>query len=311
MNATHAMSDDFMKALGKGGCLHPILEAVRADDTLMLGLRGAGTPEYVTIYYRGGELLKIESGASGGYRIKANRDYGHAENHLNRAVATAEQANEIVGSLPPMKWNMDRHSKIQASHEREFQQLVVRENNRSRSAGSSDYFITDMEHACGKSRFDMLGAHWSYRDRKRGDRLTPVIFEMKYGEQALTGSAGLAKHVEDLRGWLSDAEFVAKLKANVASQFNQLAELGLLEFNRSESIDEFTCDDRLRVVLVLAAFNPRSSKLLPILEDVQKNPIPNVDLRVFHASFCGYLMHENSMLSLADTIDQLKRWQSG
>lgn len=306
MNATHAISSPFMSAL-LDGCLHPILKAVREDDTLMLGLRG----DYVSIYYRGGELLKIRPGASSDFRIAANSDYGHPQDHLDRTVSTVAQAEAVVGTIPAMKWLMDRHSKIRSSHEREFQQLVVRENNRSRSAGSSDYFITDMEHASGSSRFDMLGAHWSHRDRKHGDRLTPVIFEMKYGEQALTGSAGLAKHIEDRRNWMSDPKFVAKLRANVASQFNQLAELGLLEFNRSDSIDNFTCDDRLRVVLVLAAFNPRSSKLLPILEEIQKNPIPSVDLRVFHASFCGYLMHENSMLDLSQTIEQLTRWKVG
>lgn len=329
MNATHAMSDDFMKALGKGGCLCPILDAVRADDTLMLGLRGG----YVSIYYRGGELLKIEPGASGGYRIKANRDYGHAENHLNRAVATAEQAKEVVDSLPPMKWNMDRHSKIRSSHEREFQQLVVRENNRSRSAGSSDYFITDMEHAHEDARFDMLGGRWMHNDRKHRDRLTPVIFEMKYGESALSGSAGIEAHFDDLRGRLSKKEFVDKLKANVASQFNQLNALELIDFNGSESQrrqfiesgmngvqgsnsrEPFRCGGRLRVVLVLAALNPRSSKLLPILERVyrqwKKDPIEGVDVRVFCASFCGYVMHERSMLDLPEAISRIWSWRSG
>lgn len=309
MDATHAISPLFMSAL-LDGCLHPILEAVRDDDTLMLGVRG----DYITIYYRGGELLKVRPGAANNYRITANRDYGHPSDYLDRIIATASQAESVVGTLPVMKWTMDRHSKIRSSHEREFQQLVVRENNRSRSAGSSDYFITDMEHASGNSRFDMLGARWTHRDRKHGDRLTPVIFEMKYGEDALAGSAGLAKHFDDLRRSLSDSQFVATLRANVASQFNQLTDLELMNFNRSESIGTFTCNDQLRVVLVLAAFNPRSSKLLPILEDLnaqwQKAPIPRVDLRVFHASFCGYLMHENSMLDLPETIDQLKRWQS-
>lgn len=267
MSATHAMSRDFMDAMGEDGCLHPILEAVRADDTLMLGLRGG----YVSIYYRGGELLKIEPSASDGYRGKANRDYGHPENYWDRAIATVAEAENVVDSFPAMKGKMDCHPKIQSSHEREFQQLVVRENNRSRSAGSSDYFITDMEHASGNARFDMLGARWLHTDRKHGDGLTPVIFEMKYGESALSGNAGLAKHLDDLRNRLSNAEFVATLKANVASQFNQLSELGLMEFNRSKSIKTFTCGNQIRIVLVLAAFNPRSSKLLPILERRRPN----------------------------------------
>lgn len=309
MHATHGIPGSFMSAL-RDGCLKPILRTVHADDTLMLGLRGP----YVSIYYRGGELLKIDGRAPGGFRITANADYGHPQDHVDRTIATAAQAEDLVLTLPIMKGKMDCHSKIRSSHEREFQQLVVRENNRSRSAGSSDYFITDIEHASGSARFDMLGARWSHRDRKHGDRLMPVIFEMKYGENALGGSAGLDKHMEDLRRRLSDSHFVDTLKANVASQFDQLAKLGLMEFNRSGSIDTFTCGDQLRIVFVLAAFNPRSSKLLPILQELheqwQASPIPNTDVRVFHASFCGYLMHENSMLDLPATIDQLKRWQS-
>lgn len=309
MNATHAIAPLFMSAL-IDGCMRPMLEAVQEDCTLMLGLRGA----YVSVYYRGGELLTIRPAGPDAYRVTANARYGHVDNFRDRLIATRSDAQEVVTTFPAMKWTMDRYTKIRSGHEREFQQLVVRENNRSRGAGSSDYFITDMEHAKGSARFDLLGARWTHKDRKHGDRLTPVIFEMKYGEGALSGDAGIAKHIDDLRRCLSDEQFVANLRANVASQFNQLAELGLMEFNRSESIKSFTCASQLRIVLVLAAFNPRSSKLLPILEEVhaqwQKDPIPNVDLRVFHASFCGYLMHENSMLDLADTIEQLKRWQS-
>jgi len=47
-----------------GGVLQPVLEAVKKDDTLMLGLRGT----YVSIYYRGGELLKIQPATEGGFR---------------------------------------------------------------------------------------------------------------------------------------------------------------------------------------------------------------------------------------------------
>lgn len=291
------------------GCLHPILKALHADDTLMLGLRG----DYVSVYYRGGELLKIRPGSSGDFRITANIDYGHPQDHLDRTVGTAAHADSVVATVPAMKWLMDCHSKIRSSHEREFQQLVVRENNRSRSAGSSDYFITDMEHASGKSRFDMLGARWGHRDRKHGDRLTPVIFEMKYGEQALTGGAGLEKHIKDLRGWLSELEFIAKLKANVGSQFNQLDELGLLDFNRSKSIKagEFKCGhDRPQVVLVFAAVNPRSRRLLQALrkarEQWRSDPIPDADLLVFRAGFCGYLMNEDSMMGLDEMIAMLE-----
>lgn len=328
MEATHAISPRFLEAFASdAGILHPALAAVRRDETLMLGLRGG----YVSIYYRGANLLSIKPASGGGYRAIINDAYDtegilfgrfaapDAAGSLSLPLEDADQTKAIVALFDELKGLVDRHPKLRSAHEREFQQLVVRENNRTRMAGSSHYFITDMEHANGDARFDMLGVRWLHNERKRGDRLVPVIFEMKYGEQALEGDAGMAKHLNDMLPRLMSGEFRATLRANVSAQFTQLQVLGLLNFNRSEAISQFTAvEDKIQLIFVLSGYNPRSTKLKGVLKDVnlvmaaQQDGLAasglSVDLRFFHASFCGYSMHEESMLTLDETQRVLERW---
>lgn len=332
--ATHKVSDEFMDALLEGGILHPVLQAIRSDDTLMLGLRGG----YVSIYYRGGQLLRLgeaEGRKSDGKSYPVHFDLNYDANGklaerlrrsgndvglLARPIMSLGDAQNIVDVLGELKGLMDIHPKIRSGHEREFQQLVARENNRTRSAGATEYFITDIEHASGKARFDMLGARWGHDERKRGDCLLPVLFEMKYGEAALEGSAGIASHMDDILCQMKDQGARERLRSNVEAHFNQLSELGLLAFNRSSAIRNFTVvKDRVRVIFVLAGYNPRSARLNRILEGVDKSMRKSlsefealgidVDLRFFHGCFCGYAMHDESMLTLGQLNSVMKSWQ--
>ncbi|MBY4598003.1 hypothetical protein K3217_21005 [bacterium BD-1] len=332
MEATHAISLPFLAAFtSEAGILQPALAAVQRDDTLMLGLRGG----YVSIYYRGANLLNIKPVSGGAYRAIINDAYDtegilsgrfptlNAAGGLDLPLENADQTKAIFDLFDKLKGLVDRHPKLRSAHEREFQQLVVRENNRTRTAGSSHYFITDMEHANGDARFDMLGVRWLHNERKRGDRLVPVIFEMKYGEQALEGEAGMAEHLKDMLDRLKSDDFRSTLRANVSAQFTQLQALGLLNFNRSEAISQFTAvEDRIQLIFLLAGYNPRSSRLGAVLKEEggverimasEQDHLAasglSVDLRFFHASFCGYSMHEDSMLTLEETRRVLKRWR--
>lgn len=325
MEATHVLSADFMRDLeSESGKLSPLLVAIRQDETLMLGLRNG----YVSLYYRGGQLLRIRARDDGRYGIDFDRRYdpdgslpARLQRHgdagvLDTPIASAGDAQALVEVFGELKGLMDRHPKIRNGHEREFQQLVARENNRTRSAGNSHYFITDMEHASGDARFDMLGVRWRHDERKRGDCLVPVLFEMKYGDSALDGAAGMVKHLQDVLKNLRRPEFVSGLQKNVAMQFHQLSRLGLIRFNRSDSVTSFaTVEDRVQVVFVLAGYNPRSTRLKAILDTfraIVADPAHacnvTVDVRIFHASFCGYAMHEETMLTLEAARAQLDAW---
>lgn len=51
-----ALSTTFMNDLKSNGILHPLLERVKQDHTLMLSIR----KDYINIYYRGGSILKVK-----------------------------------------------------------------------------------------------------------------------------------------------------------------------------------------------------------------------------------------------------------
>jgi hypothetical protein len=63
------------------------------------------------------------------------------------------------------------------------------------------------------------------------------------------------------------------------------------------------------VIFVLANHNPRSSKLHTILSDPEieaYDSSPNFDLRFYVASFAGYALHADCMVSLAQFCELLR-----
>lgn len=121
-----AISKDFLNDL-KNGKLSSLLERVLADDTLDLELRG----DSVGIYYRGGRLFRITEKGSGMYEIYFDLNYCKTEAWSNTGIIvicnpTVEQA---VKNIPYYKQAMDMWLHKNPKYEREFQQLLVRENN--------------------------------------------------------------------------------------------------------------------------------------------------------------------------------------
>jgi hypothetical protein len=135
--------------------------------------------------------------------------------------------------------------------------------------------------------------------------------EMKYGDGALEGSAGLLKHLKDIDALVSDRTKYSHLLRTIGSQFNQLEELGLIHFNhslRAGKID-LSVEDKPEVIFILANHNPRSTKLNSILNDERVavyEKSPHFDLRFFVSSFAGYGLHLDSMLTLSEFRKLLK-----
>jgi len=102
--------------------------------------------------------------------------------------------------FPKMKQRWILFSKHR-KEEREYQQLVVRENNYSSISNGTDYFIIDIEydnHA--HARFDLVAVEWPSKASHRNwlrIQAKLVVIEMKYGDGALTGTAGMKKHLSD------------------------------------------------------------------------------------------------------------------
>jgi hypothetical protein len=131
---------------------------------------------------------------------------------------------------------------------------------------------------------------------------------MKYGTGAYDGSAGIVKHIDDLRKILASPEKREGLNNTIADQFEQLLQLGLVQFNMNATYKRAAVSGRPEVIFVLANHNPRSKKLLNILGSIE-DPT-DFDLRFFTASFCGYGMHAACMLGLPEFRELLKQQSS-
>ncbi len=286
----------------KDGRLRPLTSRVRSDDTLLLAFRGNS----INIYYRGGSILRLTSGDRiRNYTAHFDRNYANGStnsffDNLPKVIVTEADCVTWLEAIPMLKEIMNSFFAEHPKSEREFQQLVAWENNRSAISNGTEYFITDIEYADMKqgARLDMLGLRWLSADRKDGSRCTPVFIEMKYGIGAYDGAAGIAKHIADLNDILSDQENRDQLNQTIAVQFNQLSSLNLLRFNKSSKVGSVTVAGRPEVVFLLSDHNPRSRKLLNTLDSVEESP--HFDLRFFAASFAGYGMHVSCMMNLAE-----------
>ena len=293
------------------GSLTPLLQRVRNDDTLMLALRGS----YVNIYYRGGNLLKVSAMPAGGYSATFDANYnqaGHVLPDFPFMIGEALDAQKLADSISALKYTMDHYLTVHPKSEREFQQLVARENNCSPISNETEYFIVDIEAAgiVEEARFDMLGVRWLRNERKKQDCLVPVLIEMKYGKDALGGKSGLKKHLDDAHR-ISDDSW-KNLCNELEEQVNQLADLGLLQFTRSSLVQRLVVDQdaKKELIFLLANYNPASNKIFGFLDTLQELPEDDkgrYDLLFFAASFAGYGLHRACMLDLASFKEVAKK----
>ena len=190
-----------MRALGSGmfhdlkdsnGCLHGLLNLVLQDTTLELEMRGTRS---ASIYYRGDRLLCIEWDGTQ-YVLHFDTNYCRHGQNLSGQPSIAEAIEQV----PIYKQAMDRWFSEYPKYEREFQQLVERDNNRhGEISHATDYYIVDTEFVYEDARFDMVAVHWPSIGVVRKNLHAPklVFIEMKYGDGALSGTAGLMDHLKD------------------------------------------------------------------------------------------------------------------
>ena len=309
-----SLSQTFMNdLLDPEGLLHPILERVQQDHTLMLSIREG----YINIYYRGGNILRVKEQRKGYYSPFFDKEYnksGVPSPALPDGIGTQHAANVWVESFQGLKGIMDFYFSKYSKPEREFQQLVARENNFSTIANQSEYFISDIEFADSVlgARFDILAIRWLASQRKSSSNCRPALIEMKYGDGALSGKAGVLKHLQDIDALISNGDKYKTLLETMETQFNQLDELGLITFNRVANWTGIKLDakEKPEVIFVLANHNPRSSKLSTILNDPKieaYNHSSNFDLKFHVSNFAGYALQADCMVTLSQFRELLKR----
>ena len=270
---------------------------------------------YVNIYYRGGNLLRIREKSINTYEATFDENYNASGTPLPdspKLIHKQQDAIQWVESFSKRKEVMDVFLSQHDKSEREFQQLVARENNASVVSNESEYFVADIEAVYPElgARFDILAIRWLANQRQSTIHCRPAIIEMKYGDGALGGTSGVVKHLQDLEALIMNRERYSALLESMSLQFEQLYELGLFKFNRSIGCGPMTLNNDVKpeVIFLLANHNPRSTKLKTILtssEVLVYQQSKLFDLRFFVSSFAGYSMHSKNMKTLDEFFEIL------
>lgn len=286
------LSPQFMQDLLTGD-LAVLLERIRLDHTLDLQIR----EDYLNVYYRGGNLLKLSAGA-GGYTAFFDRRYakGAPLPALPSTVADAADMALWVGAFPELKLAIDLFLGRHPKEEREIQQSICRDNNLGSVSKSTDYFLCDIEYDTPHGRFDFLAVHWPGSARRRRDGRRLVIGEVKQGDHSLKDKSGLHAHLNDVEAFLADSAQVARTKTEMVGLFKQKHTLGLM--NNVHTLVGFG-DQPPLFLLVLANHVPRSTTLRKQLETMPA--AQRCEVQIAQASMVGYGLFD----PLVRTLDQV------
>lgn len=204
--------------------------------------------------------------------------------NLPKHVDTPDHVREWADMVPAIKAEMDAYFVSHKKAEREFQQLMVRENNLGGIAKKTDYYICDIEYQVGDTRLDLVAAKCTGRGKYR-----LALIEMKYADSALGGKSGIVDHVRKAYAYLL-ANNIDELKKEMHGILETKRTLGLVDDLPARFA--FT-DEKPEFIFLLANHKPASSLLDTELNKLEKESFyadfcKMADLKLATASFFGY-----------------------
>jgi hypothetical protein len=313
MPTGRGLSQTFIDALKSdaGLGLKRVLQAVIQDDTLCLEIR----KNYVNIYYRGGNLIRLAENR-GKYTASFDRKYIvnaasarlPAQIDIQQDLANYEDVSMWLDAIPLIKHEMSLWFSVHPKDEREFQQLMLRENNFSRTAKGTDYFICDIEYSSIYGRFDLIAAYWpSSGARRKDNRNVDLAFiEMKYMDKSMTHSAGILAHIRDMeRYYRKNTDNFAALKQEMRTVFNQKLELGLID--NQKPIQSFN-DKVPDFIFVFSNHDPASQILIRELREIEAivSALP-FSIKFAVSNFMGYGLYEQNIYGLEEFMSRFKK----
>jgi hypothetical protein len=215
-------------------------------------------------------------------------------------IACINDAEKWVSFTAQLKDTMDLWFTKHPKDERALQQLVAWENNNSPWANGTDYFIIDIEYDNHKgSRFDLVALKWdsTASARKLAKVYTPrlVIIEMKAGDGAVKGDAGILAHVEKTNKFLNCTEQVRSFKKEMLRVFSQKRELGLIKPLRKNSNAVTTIDAEIEFMLLFVGHDPSKTNFLKELNTINDT---NCNVQVCTANFMGFGLYSERIYPL-------------
>ena len=300
---SHSFIDALKSHAGLG--LSRFVDAIKQDQTLDLEIRN----DYINIYYRGGNLIKLEENRDK-YIASFDRKYILTPTNTRLPIKIGNQVLEgypdvsaWIDAIPDIKLEMDHWFSVHPKNEREFQQLIVRENNFSRTAKGTDYFICDIEYSSVHGRFDLIAANWpsSSARRKDNQNVGLAFIEMKYMDNAMRGESGILPHIRDMVDYYSDSrnkDNFASLKQEMCTVFKQKFELGLID--NQKPIERFN-DKIPAFILIFANHDPDSEILDRELDSIQGVAATSpFTIKIAVSNFMGYGLYEQNIFGLEE-----------
>jgi hypothetical protein len=278
------LSSRFLDSL-QNGHLAPLTRVVRQDKDLDLAIR----KDYLNIYFKGNSLLKLEEHASG-YRPHVDPKF--LDGAILAPLDDETSAERFVDMIPSIKSRIIRV--CGSSLETEYEQLVIRANNREpRSA--SEYFIVDRQYATGAGeRFDLIACCWPRAGRRSGQTVSPCVLEVKF---ALNNDIGEVD-AQLARYYAAIAPRAAEFAEECETVFRQKLALGLYDqppyrlaamktLRFAREIEHF------QFALVLVDYNPHSA----LFDESRLKALPFArQVRLFRM---GFAMWQHDSASLA------------
>lgn len=230
------INEQFIEDLNNG-CLKSFLDEVKTNESLWLGIRNG----YINIYYRGGNVVRIKQKRAGyemffDIHYCDNKPYTRHRDKLQK-IDYSNPA-EVYDAFPYMLEEMDSWFESHPKPERTFQHSLLKNNPQ----------IIDIEYA-GKTsdnrgfRMDMLAIS--------DDGI--IIVENKYGNKAIGGKAGLAKHHDDIIRILDDEQLKAELIESVKTIVANKTALGIF--------DTKVTKQQFEILLLLADYKDKGKAL--------------------------------------------------
>lgn len=305
-----ALNEEMFAAFSQeDGRFHKILTQVKKDKTLDLEFRG----DKADVYYRGGCICHLSSAG-----LEFNVDYAAYYQEKKDVLQAHPDVSHWLTYLPFYKQALDYDIDANHKYEREFQQLVVRDNNYVKEivAKSSDYYITDIEFAdIGegmKPEFDFTAIKWKTKERNNPQAPKVTLIEMKYGDEAISsegGKPGIKKHLQDMQKFIqSDSkELFCK---DVETIFNQKCQLGLCVIaTEQEQLSRKPIsihNQDIEVMFLLSNHQPTSKILFNELNSIDFASY-EFPIQFAFASCMGYCLYDAMMLSPEGMMSYLRK----
>ena len=293
-------SEMFRDLKDSNGCLHGLLNLVLQDTTLEFEMRGTRS---ASIYYRGGRLLCIEWDGTQ-YVLHFDTNYCRHGQNLSGQPSIAE----AIEKAPSYKQAMDRWFAQHPKYEREVQQIVERDNNRhGKISHATDYYIVDTEFVYEDARFDMVAVHWPSIGAVRKNLHAPKLafIEMKYGDGALSGTAGLMNHLRDFEHFRQTAD-LSVICVDYAKVFRQKCALGLIPDMKDLPHDITIQSKDIALIFLLANHDPEKNGLCTIVTGLQLMNYP-FPVKFAAASMMGFGLYDEMMYSIDEFQTYLSR----